>query len=52
MSFRPGRDFLEFHNLSADAIFSIIDRACALAQDWLQGDDATDAQGKTCRADR
>ena len=46
MSFRPGRDFLEFHNLSADAIFSIIDRACALAEDWLQGTMPQTLKGK------
>jgi ornithine carbamoyltransferase len=34
MPLRPGKDFLEFHDLPADAVFSIIDRAGALAEDW------------------
>ncbi|MDH0613068.1 MULTISPECIES: ornithine carbamoyltransferase [unclassified Agrobacterium] len=34
MPLRPSKDFLEFHDLPADAVFSIIDRAGALAEDW------------------
>lgn len=34
MALRQGKDFLEFHDLPADAVLSIIDRAGSLAQDW------------------
>lgn len=34
MALRPGKDFLEFHDLPADAVLTIIDRANCLAEDW------------------
>lgn len=34
MPFRPGKDFLEFHDLPAGAVLSIMDRAGSLAGHW------------------
>jgi len=34
MPFRSGKDFLEFHDLSSDAVLSIMDRAGSLAEHW------------------
>jgi ornithine carbamoyltransferase len=34
MALRQGKDFLEFHDLPADVVLSIIDRAGSLAEDW------------------
>ncbi|MDH7802761.1 MULTISPECIES: ornithine carbamoyltransferase [unclassified Rhizobium] len=34
MPYRPGKDFLEFHDLPADVVLSIIDRAGSLAEEW------------------
>lgn len=46
MPLQPGKDFLEFHDLPADAVFSIIDRAGALAEDWSQAATPQTLKGK------
>ncbi|XOK11595.1 ornithine carbamoyltransferase [Agrobacterium tumefaciens] len=46
MPLQPGKDFLEFHDLPADAVFSIIDRACALAEDWSKATMPQTLKGK------
>ncbi|MEI3803968.1 ornithine carbamoyltransferase [Agrobacterium sp. CCNWLW32] len=46
MPLPPGKDFLEFHDLPADAVFSIIDRAGALAEDWSKAATPQTLKGK------
>ncbi|MNU58207.1 Ornithine carbamoyltransferase [compost metagenome] len=46
MPLPPGKDFLEFHDLPADAVFSIIDRAGALAEDWSKATMPQTLKGK------
>ncbi|WGM59348.1 MULTISPECIES: ornithine carbamoyltransferase [Agrobacterium] len=46
MPLQPGKDFLEFHDLHADAVFSIIDRAGVLAEDWSQAATPQTLKGK------
>lgn len=46
MPLQPGKDFLEFHDLPADAVFSIIDRAGALAEDWSKAATPQTLKGK------